>query len=352
MSLLRRWLYFRNRSEPLRQATLLLMLSGAVGRGESLLQVIRAQAVSGRGEWSQQLFELVALLESGHSLTTALALTDDLLPSNITAAIAAAESTGCLSAVMRDEADRLIQQMAEGAGTSGGMIITGAASGTAFASVSAFLVKFVVPKTNQIFADFGVELPGPTTSFFGLIEFFGSFWHFLVLPATGLSCWGLWYSYRDARHRLTHGCSLYSHLRPRLWVPGLLRMFSTSIAAGEPLLPCVEASLQQLPAGRASDRMLELRELLERGEQVSVALRRTRLLSRRDAAFLESAAVTGHPDWAMRQLADQLDSRRTQRIQRRRFLLACGLQTAVGLFVLWFALAFFMPLIKLVNDLS
>lgn len=352
MSLMRRWLYFRNRSEPLRQATLLLLLSGAAGRGESLLHVLRAQIGSSRGEWSQQLLQLATLLESGHSLTTALSLTDDLLPPNITAAIAAAESTGCLPAVMRDEAERLIGQMTEGGGTASGLAFTSAVNGTMLVTLTAFNLIFIMPRLSEIFLGFGLELPGPTTSFFALADFFESFWHFLVLPAAGISCWGMWYVWRDSRHRLLHGCPLYAHAWPQYWVPGLLRMCSTAIAAGEPLLPCVMAAVQQLPAGRASDRMLDLRDLLERGEQLPAALTRTRLLSRRDAAFLESATAAGHPDWAMRQLADQLDRRRTQRIRRRQVLTAWGLQATVALFVLWFVLALFMPLIKLVNDLS
>ncbi|MFM7057457.1 MAG: type II secretion system F family protein, partial [Planctomycetota bacterium] len=239
-----------------------------------------------------------------------------------------------------------------GRGQATAMMLTTYATGTMLVTVTAFLLKYIVPKMAAIFSGFGVELPGLTASFFGLAEFFSSIWHFLVLPASGLSCWGLWYAWRDARHRLRHGCPLYAHAWPRYWVPGLLRMFSTSIAAGEPFLPCMQAAVQQLPAGRASERMLELRELLEQGESVPAAFRRTRLLSRRDAAFLESALTAGHPDWAMRQLADLLDGRRVRRTQRRQFLTACGLQATVSFFVLWFVLAFFMPLIKLVNDLS
>lgn len=349
MSLTRRWLYFRNRSEPLRQATLLLLLSGAAGRGENLLQIIKAQSRATRGEWSAQLSQLAALLESGHPLTTALALTEDLLPPGITAAISAAESTGCLPAVMRDEADRLITRMNAGTGHIQGLMVTACGTLTVFFPLATFLMVFCIPKLASVFEGFGLQLPAITLSLLDTADFIGNYWYYLVLPLVCGSGWGAWYQWRDARHRQIHGSPLLAGLSPRHWVPGLLRMFSISAAAGKPLTLCMNAAIQQLPAGRAADRMLKLRELLERGEPVPAALERTRLLSRRDAAFLRSATTAGHPDWALRQLAEHLDNRRAQRQQRHSLIIACSLQIFVGLIVLWFSLAFFMPLVKLIS---
>jgi type IV pilus assembly protein PilC len=351
MSLMRRWLYFRNRPEPLRQATLMLMLAGAASRGESLLVLLKAQAKVTHGEWSEQLQQLTTLLDSGHSLSTALMLTGDLLPPQITAAIAATENSGCLSSVLRDEAERLIRQMTESAGNSGTFMLTSAATGGVFVVIAALMNYRVNDVYMDICNGFGTELPAITLAFFDVMRVFFENSMFLVLPVCGLTAWGTWYSWRDSRHRLSHGCPLYAHLMPRYWVPGLLRIFSTSAAAGVPLIPCVQATVQQLPAGRASDRLLQLTEYLKQGEQIPAALRRTGLLSTRDAAFLESAAAAGHSDWGMRQLADRLEERRLRRARRRRVLLAGGMQAAVALLVLWGAVAFFMPLIKLISDL-
>ncbi|MGV2334071.1 MAG UNVERIFIED_CONTAM: type II secretion system F family protein [Planctomycetaceae bacterium] len=352
MSLMRRWLYFRNRPEPLRQATLLLMLAGAAGRGESLLVLLRAQARVTRGEWSEQLQQLATLLDSGHTLSTALSLVGDLLPPHITAAIAATESSGCLSSVLRDEAERLIRQMTESAGNSGTFMMTAAATGGVFVVIAGVVNYRMADKFVEIFGGFRTELPALTLAFFDATQIFFENWTFLSFPVCCLTAWGSWYFWRDSRHRQTHGCPLYAHLMPRYWVPGLLRIFSTSAAAGVPLIPCVQATVQQLPAGRACDHLLQLTEYLKQGEQIPAALRHAGLLSTRDAAFLESAFAAGHPDWGMRQLADQLEERRLRRARRRRVLLACGMQAAVSLLVLWFALACFMPLIKLVNNLS
>ncbi|MFM7040212.1 MAG: type II secretion system F family protein [Planctomycetaceae bacterium] len=352
MSLMRRWLYFRNRPEPLRQATLLLMLAGAAGRGESLLVLLKAQARVTRGEWCEQLQQLATLLDSGHSLSTALSLIGDLLPPHITAAIAASENSGCLSSVLRDEAERLIRQMTEGAGSSGTFMMTAAATGGVFLAVAALLNARMAGVFAEILSGFGTEQPAITLAFFDLMGIFFENWIFLVLPVIGLTAWGTWYLWSDSRHRQIYGCPLYAHLIPRYWVPGLLRIFSTSAAAGLPLIPCVQATVQQLPAGRASDRLLQLIEFLKQGEQIPAALRRAGLLSTRDAAFLESAATAGHPDWGMRQLADRLEEQRLRRARRRRVLLAGGMQAAVSLLVLWFAVASFIPLVKLINDLS
>ena len=58
MSYLRHWCYLRNRPEPLRQSSLLLMLAGAVGNGEAILETLRAHEVESRGEWREAVRQL------------------------------------------------------------------------------------------------------------------------------------------------------------------------------------------------------------------------------------------------------------------------------------------------------
>lgn len=352
MSLMRRWLYIRNRSEPLRQATLLLVLSGAAGRGDCLLRVLEAHHDSTRGDWSSRIAQLITLLETGHPLSTALMLTEELLPASVTAAIAGAEESGAVAAVMRDEADRLIQQMANESNRGGMMLVSAAASGTVVSVLFVFVAIFCIPKLADTFGAFRIELPAATLALLDFGQAISELWYYLVLPGACAVGWGLWYSWKNAVYRLLHGSPLLAGNRPKYWVPGLLRIFSTAMASGTPLATSMNAAIQQLPPGRAADRLFELRSLLDSGRSPPDALENSRLLRRRDAAFLRAAAAAGHEDWGMRQLAEEMDERRRKWAQRWRMSMVYVICGFVSLLVLWLALATFLPMTKLIYTLA
>lgn len=352
MSFMRQWLYTCNRPEPLRQATLLLMLSGAVGRGECVVSVLRAHQRATRGSWSDSIAQLATLIESGHSPGTALMLVEELLPRPVIAALAGAEGIGASSQVMRDEADRLIQQMTErGPGQSILLISTAASAGVLMAML-AFQSVFVLPKFKAIFGDFGVRLPSVTLRLLSFGDWLDRFWYYLVLPGVCFAGWAVWFCWKNAQHQMINGSPLFAGNRPRYWVPALLRIFSNAVASGTPFTAGMNALIQQLPAGAAATRMFELRTCLENGESVPDALAKTHLLGKRNSAFLRASAASGHLDWGLRQLADHLEQRRMRRAERLRSLLIFGFHACISLLVLWFALAFFLPMVKLLTDLS
>ena len=352
MSFMRHWLYTWNRPEPLRQATLLLMLSGASGRGEDVVCVLRSHQRATHGEWSALVAQLATLVESGHSLGTALMLVEGLLPRSVTAAIVGAEGSGAAALVMRDEADRLIRQMTDGSPRRGMLVMSVAASAGVLVGMLSFLAVFVVPKLMQVFSDFGVELPAATLFLLDFGQWLSESWNYLVLPGVCLAGWSIWYSWRNAQHQLIHGGPLFAGNRPRSWVPSLLRIFSNSVACGAPLTAGMQALIQQLPAGRAAAAILELQQSLENGESVPDVLARHRLLGRRDSALLRATAASGHLDWGLRQLADQLEHRRNQRALRLRTVLLYGLYGGISLMVFWFTVAMFLPLLKLIMNLA
>jgi type IV pilus assembly protein PilC len=352
MSFMRQWLYTWNRPEPLRQATLLLMLSGAAGRGEDVVCVLRAHQRATRGEWSALVAQLATLVESGHSLGTALMLVEGLLPRTVIAAIVGAEASGAAAVVMRDEADRLIRQMTDHSPGRGMLPVILAATGGVLVGMLAFLSIHMAPKLMQVFVDFGAELPAVTTFLLDFGQWLSKSWNYLVLPGFCFAGWGSWYSWRNAQHQLIHGGPLFAGSSPRYWVPNLLRIFSNSVACGAPLMAGVNALIQQMPAGSAAKSMFELRGFLENGDSIPDALARSRLLRRRDSAVLQASAASGHLDWGLRQLADHLEHRRTQRALRLRTVVLYGLYGVISLIVFWFVVAFLLPLIMLTVTLS
>ena len=74
MTFIQMWLFMTNRSEPLRQASLLMLLAGGVGHGDTLLQSLRAHEQESKSIWAGKIGQLRMLLEQGHSLSGALSI--------------------------------------------------------------------------------------------------------------------------------------------------------------------------------------------------------------------------------------------------------------------------------------
>lgn len=355
MNHIQMWLFMTHQSEPLRQTSLLMLLAGGIGHGETLLHSLRAHEAESSGDWSSKIGQLRLLMEQGHSLAASLTMVRDLIPDQTVSAIRTAESTGTLADVLVDEAKRIshsVQTASGGAVTMETLLLMTFSIGTVMFTVVSFLMLFIIPKFKEIFIGFGVELPGVTIALILLTDGILSYWYLFVLPLTGCVAMGLWWTYSSGRSRLIHGYHRLMEHWPRYWVPSILRQLSLSAATGQPLGAALDCLMTDMPSGRAAERISGLRHRVHQGEDTIEALLGTRLLRTREAAFLRSALKTRHLDWGLRHLAEAIETRRMRFWQRVPTILAPMMILVMGLTVMFVCVAFFAPLIKLLNDLS
>ncbi|MFN9827235.1 MAG: type II secretion system F family protein, partial [Planctomyces sp.] len=192
MSYMRHWFYLRSRPEPLRQASLLLMLAGAVGNAEAILETLRAHESESRGEWRDGIRQLRSLLEHGHSISSALSLIDGFLPPATIAAIAVAEGGGGLAEVLVDESQRLTVRLQDFGGKeepAASLVVWSGVLLTVFCGVCIFTGVGLAPKAQAIFQGFGLEIPPLSRAAFALLDSFSVLLPLLVLPVTGVIAW-------------------------------------------------------------------------------------------------------------------------------------------------------------------
>lgn len=349
------WLFMTHQSEPLRQTSLLMLLAGGIGHGETLLHSLRAHEAESSGDWANKVGQLRLLMEQGHSLAASMTMVRDLLPDQTVSAIRTAESTGTLADVLVDEAKRISQSVQSASGgpvTLETLLLMIFSIGTVIFCVVSFLMMFIVPKFKAIFIGFGVELPGITIALIRISDSILSGWYLFILPITGCAFFGLWWTYSTSRSKLIHGYHRLMEHWPRYWVPGVLRQLSLSAATGQPLGAALDSIMIDMPPGRAAEQISSLRHRVMNGEDTIEALRATRLLRAREAAFLHSALRTRHLDWGLRHLAIAIEARRARIWGRIPTILAPVVMLTIGLFVMFVCVAFFAPLVKLLNELS
>jgi type II secretory pathway component PulF len=355
MNQIQTWLFMTNQSEPLRQTGLLLVLAGGIGHGDVLLQTLRSHELESRGTWAAKLGQLRILLEQGYQLSDALATVSELLPDPTISAIRVGERTGTLSNVLIDEAQRISQndQSEDFAGVStAGFLIMVPVMLVILVAIVTFLMINIVPKFKAIFTGFGTELPGPTRAFIDVTDWLLKYWYALFLPMAGVLGLLVYQTIGSIRLRLKHGYHRMAEYWPRYWVPGILRQLSLAAVSGHPLSEALDCVLVDLPPGRAATRISGVRHQAHAGQDVISAMRSGGLLTQREAVFLQCSQQNRHLDWAMRHLAEAIEVRRVRQVRRLLNILGPGLLIGLGIIVLFVCIALFLPVVKLVNDLS
>lgn len=355
MNYVQSWLFLTNQSEPLRQTSLLMLLAGGIGHGETLLQGLKSHETESRGHWASKIGQLRLLMEQGHSLSSALSTVHDLLPDQTISAIRTAETTGTLPDVLIDEAKRISSsvQSSRSSGISAeSLIVMMMAISSVMFTVVSFIMFFIVPKFKEIFIGFGVELPGPTILLIVLFDWLMSYWYLFVLPGLGVVFFGFLWMYSSSSQRFRRGYHRFMQHWPRYWLPGLLRQLSLSAATGQPLSSALDFVMMDLPPGRAARRVSELRYRVSGGEDAISAMSSVGLVCSKEAAFLRSSIQTRHLDWGLRHLADSIDRKRQRWVGRIPQILGPMIILFLGLIVMFVCVSLFMPIIKLLNDLA
>jgi type IV pilus assembly protein PilC len=217
--------------------------------------------------------------------------------------------------------------------------------------ILAGIIVYIVPKYKEIFRGFDTELPWLTH---GVINFSDDHYSNPLWVVGIALLTALLFSSAAAYCRGwgENNIPLAGRWFRRLDVPGVLRILAATIASG--------GALDKTLAGLAgSHRRSAMRKALHRvhgrcsaGSNCWDAMHAEGLLTRRELTLLNSAERVGNLPWVMPQLAETIE----QRIAYRWIAVAEFAQPALvlllGLGVGILSVAFFLPLMKLVNDLS
>lgn len=345
--------FARHRPEPIRQASLLMVLASGVAQADVLSTTLRSLANESESPWSDRILQLVLLLEQGYTLSRATATVECLLPEESIVVIRIAEEAGNLESALSGEAVRLLshseQPVTSNLLTS---IVTILAVFTVMTSIVSFLMIFIVPKFKQIFAGFDMELPTITVT---LIQLSDSavgigllFWMPTIAGLIGLCI----FTWRVQLELLSQGRSRWLDWRARHRTPMVLRMLSLTTATGSTLGEGLRFVLAEMVPSRAATQLSKVRQNISCGSDLPSALRSNGFITLIESRFLESATRTNHVDWAMRHLAATIDRRRQNWKAQISMIIPPMMILLLGCAVCFVVTAMFVPLISLLNSLS
>ncbi len=334
------------------QISLLWRLAIAVENQLPFAEEVEAASPGvGRGR-REALAGLADRLRDGQSLSQALDDHSRLLPRGDMLAIRATDGTAALAPTLRECAERSVRDLSmlrEG-GTALPLQAYVVNVVLILLSLLGFLMYWIVPKFKEIFNDFGVELPGVSRTLFSFSDDAAAYW-FVLGPMLCIPLVGLLIPPLIAMAGWENlNFPLLMQWFPRRDAPEVLRMLASILDSGRPFPAALRDVAAHHPRDDLRVRLSRLADDLEAGESPWGVLSRERFLKSREAAALEAAAENNHLPWALRLLADSIDSRQRMRsawiLEWQRPVLIGSL----GILVAYFCAAMFMPLVSIIDQ--
>ena len=334
-----------------RQSSLIWTLAIAVRQG---LPLGKEVAVLADGLWGRHRLRLQRLsenLDAGLSLTAALDRQPGLVPLSAIMLIRTGEESNCLVPALESCAVGFARQHDRHAEliSAEQTLMLLVIPFFAMPFIGLFSCTNIVPKFKKIFADFGMELPPVTTNFITVADLFVR-WSplFLGLGTVGGIAFAIRISWRDWER----DWPLLQLLAPRLDGPPILRGLAMLIHQQRPVVTGIQAMSTSHPRRSARRRLEAIHRQLLEGRDLADSLADQRLIRRGDVVLLRTAERVGNLPWVLDQLAELMEHKFWYRL---RLLMEIGFPIGIvlaGIAVLVTVLAFFMPLIQLIETLS
>jgi type II secretory pathway component PulF len=336
------------------QAEFMWVLAIAVKSGRPLADEIEAYAEGTWGKRHQQLVDMAIRLRHGESLLE-INETQELLPQSAVLQIYSGISAKSLQDSLGTNAIRLTQELVDDQETGfiGASLLYPAALLIFMGLVTSFVMYYIIPKFKKIFDDFGTELPGMTVLLIKISDRIVNYWYIFGLPfilapfaVVLFVSYAEYYGWRDIL-RLAFGRWFV-----RLYSSDVLRSLSLWIKQGQPIDESLLTIVQNAGPKNLRTCMFQASQSMKMGSPCWQSLQDVGILKPRETAFLESAQQAGNLPWALNTLAETIENRRMFRFRTvLEFVQPFALFT-MSMIVGFVVISLFMPLVKLLNDLS
>jgi MSHA biogenesis protein MshG len=213
-----------------------------------------------------------------------------------------------------------------------------------------FIAIKIAPSIVKIAEDFDLESPPVLDLSWSFYAAIVHYWYIPLLAMLAL----FWLAFSPRLGRILRRTFLSHLLLPlrELRAADILQQLSTTTAAGRPI-PGALSTLARYhfdPAVRR--KLLFVRNEAEQGADVWQSMAAAGLVTPAEVRVLQSADQIGNRPWALRQLATVKRRRTQRRFDRLSEAVLPVLVLALGAFVLFQALALFVPIVKFISALS
>lgn len=328
------------------------MLALLVERGRQLDSSVLFAGQALRGIVGRAADRLLTELGRGASLVEAVAKHPRALPPEALAYVAAGLTADAQAAALRE-----LSRSDEGEMAGAWRACIDRIAYLAFvlmimAAVLTFIMVKIVPEFQNIFYEFDIELPRMTLLAIMVSQYFTQYAAAPVIMASAIFLLG---------SLLVGICYLCDIPLLRPWTDMLffrrrsahvLRILSVAIEARESVADVLRRVTGVFPSDPVRNRLRPVVASVRAGADWRDALLNARIITNTERALLKAAERAGNLPWALRQISMRREKRAVYRLMAAVQVLFPIAILAFGMFVAFFVVSLFIPLVKLIDGLT
>jgi len=317
------------------------------------LRILEGQAKP--GALKNALMGVIEDVESGNTLSEAMAKQPKAFDNLYVNMVKAGEAGGALEIILQRLAEFKERAQSLKRKVQGAMIYPCAVI-TVATLIVGFIMYYIIPKFKAIFIGFGVELPGMTVMLINMSDAVVSYW--FLIPVIPLSLYIMAKIIKKNKtgayiiDRVALKIPILGQIISKSTVARTCRTLGTLIASGVPILEAL--SIARDTAGNEVFRKAfdHIHSSIREGESMAVPLRETRIVDDLVVNMVDVGEETGALDNMLYKVADVYDEEVGVLVEGLINMLEPLMVVVLGLIVGFIVIALFMPLVKLLNDLS
>lgn len=307
------------------------------------------------GPLKAALMGVIEDVESGNTLSEAMAKQPKAFDNLYVNMVKAGEAGGALEVILQRLAEFKERAQSLKRKVQGAMIYPVAVI-TVATCIVGFIMYYIIPKFKQIFLDFGVELPSITTLLINISDAVVSYWYLIpVVPISLMIVIKIIKKNKTGAYiidRIVLKIPILGQIVSKSTVARTCRTLGTLIASGVPILEAL--SIARDTAGNEVFRKAfdHIHASIREGESMAVPLKETRIVDDLVVNMVDVGEETGALDNMLYKVADVYDEEVSVLVEGLINMLEPLMVVVLGLIVGFIVIALFMPLVKLLNDLS
>ena len=218
--------------------------------------------------------------------------------------------------------------------------------------VTAIMLLKVVPSFQEVFANFGAELPGFTLFVIGLSEWLQAWW-FVVLIAflVGGYAYGKAHvkskKLRDAEDRALLKAPVVGDIIYQAAVARFARTLSTTFAAGVPLVEALDSVAGASGNVVFYNAVMKIKEDVSAGSQLNFSMRTTNIFPSLAVQMAGIGEESGNLDGMLEKVADYYEAEVDNKVDNLTTLLEPMIMVVLGVLVGGLIIAMYLPIFQL-----
>lgn len=218
--------------------------------------------------------------------------------------------------------------------------------------VTTILLLFVVPQFQELFRNFGADLPAFTMFVIGLSQFLQDWW-WAVFGGLGLGFYSLIQArkrskkFHHLQDRLTLKIPVIGEIMRKAAIARYARTLATMFAAGVPLVEALQSVSGSTGNVVYANAVLEMREKVATGQQLQLAMSQSGLFPNMVVQMVAIGEESGSLDAMLAKVADFYEQEVDDAVDSLSSLLEPLIMALLGVLIGGLIIAMYLPIFKL-----